>query len=152
MRGTRISVFLAIAVFLAGTPLVAQKNEVRSAIESANKEFVAAFARGDAAMIANLYTRDAQALPPGREIVTGREELHSFWQSVLQSGVKSASLTTVDVQQAGDIAFEVGTYEMKGGDGKVLDRGKYLVVWKRENTEWKLYRDIWNSSEVAPIK
>ncbi len=66
--------------------------------------------------------------------------------------MKSASLTTVDVQQAGDIAFEVGTYEMKGGDGKVLDRGKYLVVWKRENTEWKLYRDIWNSSEVAPIK
>jgi ketosteroid isomerase-like protein len=29
------------------------------------------------------------------------------------------------------------------GDGdKVLDSGKYIVVWKRQDGQWKLHRDI----------
>ena len=41
-------------------------SDVRSRIESANKEFMAAFKRGDAAAIATLYTGQGQLLPePG---------------------------------------------------------------------------------------
>ncbi len=142
----RLSLFLATVLILAVIPLAAQKGGTRAAIESAGKQFLAALERGDAATMANLYANDAQVFPPAHDIISGREDIHKFWQSVIDSGVKSASLVTSDVQQAGHTAYEVGTYEMKGADGKLLDKGKYVVVWKRDNREWKLYRDIWNSS------
>ena len=44
---------------------------------------------------------------------------------------------------------ETAHYEMYGADNKLLDKGKYVVVWKPVNGEWKLYRDIWNSSMPA---
>jgi ketosteroid isomerase-like protein len=28
----------------------------------------------------------------------------------------------------------------------VLDYGKYVVIWKQDKREWKLHRDIFNSS------
>ncbi len=28
----------------------------------------------------------------------------------------------------------------------VIDKGKYVVAWKKENGNWKLYRDIANTS------
>ena len=31
-----------------------------------------------------------------------------------------------------------------GRDGKITE-GRYVVVWKRTNGEWKLHRDIWNT-------
>jgi hypothetical protein len=31
-------------------------------------------------------------------------------------------------------------------DGKVLDKGKYIVIWKKEDGTWKLHRDIWTTS------
>jgi hypothetical protein len=39
---------------------------------------------------------------------------------------------------------------MKDGSGKVLDRGKYVVIWKRDGAAWRIHRDIWNSSMPAP--
>ena len=41
-------------------------------------------------------------------------------------------------------------YELQDGDGQALDAGKFIVVWKREAGQWKLHRDIFNSSMPAP--
>ena len=27
-----------------------------------------------------------------------------------------------------------------------MDSGKFIVIWKQEGGQWKLHRDIWNSS------
>jgi ketosteroid isomerase-like protein len=78
--------------------------------------------------------------------VRGREAIARMWQAVIDSGVKGVTLTTLEVEAAGDIACEVGTYRLTGDGGTVLDAGKYVVVWKKEDGAWKLHRDIWNSS------
>jgi len=44
----------------------------------------------------------------------------------------------------------VGTFTLKGKGGQELDAGKYIVIWKREDGQWKLHRDIFNSSLPAP--
>jgi ketosteroid isomerase-like protein len=33
-----------------------------------------------------------------------------------------------------------------------MDVGKYIVVWKRDGADWKIYRDMWssNSQPQAP--
>ena len=54
---------------------------------------------------------------------------------------------TVDLDDRGDIAIELGRYTLLLADGAIADRGKYLVVWKQQDDGWRLYRDIWNSNE-----
>jgi ketosteroid isomerase-like protein len=38
---------------------------------------------------------------------------------------------------------------MKDASGKQIDRGKYITVWKKQQGQWKLHRDIWNTSMPA---
>ena len=137
-------------VFLAGLRASAADG-VRQAIEAANKKFEAAVSRGDGPGTAALYTAAAQLLPAQSDIVSGTQAIGQFWQAVYNSGIKGATLTTVEVEGHGNTAHEVGKYELRGADGKVLDHGKYVVVWKKEGASWKLHRDIWTTS-VVPAK
>jgi ketosteroid isomerase-like protein len=50
----------------------------------------------------------------------------------------------------GDTAVEVGRYTLSGEGGQVLDTGKYVVIWKKEDDAWRYHRDIWNSSMPLP--
>ena len=46
----------------------------------------------------------------------------------------------------GNTAIEEGKYTLRGESGNVLDRGKYIVIWKQQVGQWKLHRDIWTTS------
>ena len=129
--------------------MTASNDELRSAIEAADRNFVDAFARGDADGLAKLYTADGQILPSNTDPITGHEGIQAFWQAAMDMGLKSATLETVEVEGHGDTAIEIGRYTLSAGDGQEVDRGKYLVVWKQDGGQWKLHRDIWNTSVPA---
>ena len=146
-RTGRVAIALASLALLAASPASAA-DDIRSAIEAANKMWEAAASRGDGAGVAALYTDDAQLLPAQSDFVTGTEAIGQFWQAVFDSGIKGASLVTVEVESHGNTAYEVGKFDLRGAGGKVLDHGKYVVIWKKEGTSWKLHRDIWTTSVV----
>jgi uncharacterized protein (TIGR02246 family) len=128
-------------------PMAAEvTGDVRQAIAAVNRDFVNAFARGDAAGMGALYTTSGQLLPAHSDVVTGRQAIQAFWQAVMEMGIREATLETVELEAYGDSANEVGRYTLRGDAGQELDRGKYVVIWKREGGQWKLHRDIWNSS------
>ncbi len=139
---------LAIGAIVASA--TAASADVRSEIEAGNRQFEALAAKGDANGVAALYTATGQALPAGSEVVSGMEALRKFWQGVFDSGVKGVRLKTLEVEAAGDNAHEVGQYELLDAAGKTLDRGKYVVVWKKEGGRFKLHRDIWTTSISGP--
>jgi uncharacterized protein (TIGR02246 family) len=111
---------------------------------------MAAFKRGDAAGLAALYTENGQVLPPNSDFVTGKEAIRGFFQAVMDMGIKAATLETVEVEGYGDTATEVGKLTLHGEEGQQLDKGKYVVIWKQEEGQWKLHRDMFNSSMPAP--
>ncbi len=123
---------------------------VRDAIAAANEEFMAAVKRGDAAGLAALYTENGQVMPPNSDFVTGQQSIQMFWQAVMEMGVKEAKLQILEVEGHGDKAIELSTFTLQGEGGTVLDKGKYVVIWKQEDGHWKLHRDIFNSSLPAP--
>jgi uncharacterized protein (TIGR02246 family) len=123
--------------------------EVRDAIAAANAKFMDTFSEGDAAGMAALYTENGQVLPPNSETVAGRQALQAFWQALMDMGIKEVKLESGEFEGHGDTAFEVSTYTLRGEEGKVLDKGKYIVIWKLEQGQWKLHRDIFNSSMPA---
>ena len=125
-------------------------SEVQSAIGAGVERFMAAFNRGDAAGLAALYTEGAQCLPPNGDFVTGRPAIAGFWQAVMDMGIKEAQIEILEVEAHGDTATEVSKFALLGEGGQVLDQGKYIVIWKEEAGQWKLHRDIFNSSLPAP--
>ena len=124
--------------------------EMRNVITAANEKFMDTFNKGDTAGLATLYTRDGQILPPNSDFVKGREAIQGFWQAVQGMGIKKAKLETLEVEDCSDTVFEVGQFTLYGADGQQLDQGKYIVIWKQEASEWKLPRDIFNSSMPTP--
>ena len=125
---------------------MSQSTEIRQAIEEANKIFLSIFGQGDAAGLAALYASEGQILPPNGDFVVGHAAIQGFWQAVFNSGLTGAALDTLEVEQFGDTAIEVGKYQLLVAGGQVADWGKYIVIWKHEGGAWKLHRDIFNSS------
>ncbi len=125
-------------------------NDIHDAIEAADEEFMRIFSLGDAAGIAALYTEKGQFLLSNSDFITGREAIQATFQALMDSGVKAIKLEALEVEEYGDTATEVGKYTLEGDGGQVLDKGKFIVIWKQEEGQWKLHRDIINSSMAAP--
>ena len=136
-------------VVLVALPAVAQTTDARPAIEAANRKFEAAWAKGDAAALTAMYTSTAVIMPSNAPSVSGAEAVGAFWKGGLTTPPPALKLTTTEVTTHGDTAHETGTWVMTGPDGKVVDKGNYIVIWKKEGGDWKLHRDIWNSDMPA---
>lgn len=119
---------------------------LEAGVQATNRIFEAAFARRDSAGAAAVYTTDAQAFPPNGATVSGHGALQSFWQGVMDMGVKNITLETVELEPCGERAFEVGKATLHGEGRAIMDTVKFIVVWEQENGQWKWHRDIWNSS------
>ena len=130
--------------------MATQTLDIVSDIRMADDVFEKMYRQGDVDSLADLYTENATLLPTGSDFVKGKKAIRDFWQGVMNMGIKEIKLDITEAEQNGDIAFEVGEYKLKAGDGKLIDQGKYVVVWKQENGEWKLHRDIWNTSQAPP--
>lgn len=124
----------------------------KSSIEAENLKFMDAFKKGDSAAIASMYGSEAMMLPPNGEPVKGAD-IAPAWGSFIRMGLKDFKLITDDVSGNESQLAETGRYELIGADNKLIDKGKYVVVWQPANGAWKLHRDIWNSSmPAAPVK
>jgi ketosteroid isomerase-like protein len=140
---SRIALVIAFVLALIG-PASAQKAE----IEAANAKWTEFFNKGDFAGIGSFYTTDAFVLPPGSAMVQGREAIVAMWKSTAEQ-VGDPKLTTVDVKSLGtSAAREIGTFSLKTkGQSPQEVSGKYVVVWEKIGTDWKLATDIWNDGK-----
>lgn len=94
----------------------------------------------------HVYTKDARIMPPGAEMIEGRENIRAFWPRAIEAlGVKSILLHAVELQTAGEFAFEIGRAELGKGDDNTPVFAKFVVIWKREDGAWKWHVDIWNA-------
>jgi uncharacterized protein (TIGR02246 family) len=135
-----------MVAFLAGliVPAFAQRAE----IEAMNAKWMEFFNKGDFSGIASLYTEDAVAFPPGSSMVKGRNAIGAMWKSMAEQ-VSDPKVITLDVKPLGpSAAREIGTFSLKTKDPTPREiSGKYVVVWEKVGSEWKLSADIWNDGK-----
>ncbi len=121
--------------------------DARAEIAAVNSQFVDGAGRGDVEAMGGVYTEDARILPPGQPMIQGRAAIQSFWGGAAEAmGVTGVDLATEVLEAQDDTAEEIGAYTIHGADG-VLDKGKYVVVWKRTDDGWRWHWDIWNSNK-----
>ena len=107
----------------------------------------------DAARVAPFYTEDGAFLVPNVPLARGRAAVQAVWSQLLAAPNLELAWATssVDVAQAGDMAYEIGSYRlgMDGPAGRIDDEGKYVVVWRKAEQGWQVAADIFNSSRPA---
>jgi len=135
---------LALASILP-RPMVAQAGDVRAEIRKRDQAWEKAYNAGDAAALTALYTKDAQVMAPGAETASGPAAIQAYFAEDVKGGAKNA-LTLEDLVSFGDYALETGKYVATSAEGKHLDHGKFMTLYKKTDGGWKILRDTWNSS------
>lgn len=126
---------------------------MRTIIESQNDRFTKAHVAGDIATIDAMFPRDARSFPPGADAAVGLAAIHDLTAEYLRAGVTEFREDTTDFYGSQDLLIDAGTYVMTYGADHVVERGKYLNVWKQEDGDWKIHANIWNTSSApAPAK
>jgi len=143
---------IACLAALLCAALPAAADPTRDGIDATNAAFAAAAAKGDAAAVAALYTEDAMLMPAAESNISGKAAILKYWQGALSHGVGGVKFNTLEVYGRGATATEVGEYLISDKNGKQLDRGKYIVIWRRTEGKWKLHRDMYSTSIPALAK
>jgi ketosteroid isomerase-like protein len=82
----------------------------------------------------------------------GKKNLLPLFASLIKAGITKVELKTIDVWGTAEMLIEEGELTLSTAEGKLIDKGKYLVVWKKEGDKWKIFRDMSNSDGPAAGK
>ncbi len=117
----------------------------KTEIQEANRAFMELVAKGDSVGLANSYTVDAAFMSGGAPAAEGRVEIQSAMAAIINSGVTKVDIRIKNVFGTEDLLAEEGELTIYV-DTTVVAEEKYIVLWKKEDGKWKLFRDIFNSN------
>ncbi|WP_163716895.1 YybH family protein [Mangrovibacterium lignilyticum] len=127
--------------------------DVSYEIKLANGNFQEAYNNGDAQTLAQNYMEDAKLFPENADVVQGKDAIEEFWAGAIGAGGNRVELETISADKYGNVAIEEGRYKIYAESGQLIGQGKYLVTWDFSTGEWKITKDIWNSSNpAAPVR
>jgi len=122
----------------------------KNAIEERNNLFMDLFNKSDTIGLANLYTKDAKLLGANTESAVGRSNIQSAFSGFINAGAAKIDLKTNGLWGDKNMLVSEDAWKLFTQDGTEIDHGKAMVIWKKEDGEWKLFRDIFNSDLPVP--
>ena len=154
MKKLLFSVCIAATLFACKSETKAPFDiaNAKKEIEAANLEVSAFMAKGDSVGLASCYGTDGALLLNNMPPIKGQANLVKVWGGFINAGIAAIELNTTEVWGDENYITEYGTFILKAKDSTQLDKGKYLVLWKKENGKWKFHRDISNSDLPAATK
>jgi len=115
--------------------------QARKEIEAIDTQFTEDFKNKDSVALANQYASDGTL-----GSVKGKDNLVSTWNKMIKNAFDNETpnllFETNAFSSDDEFVVELGSYRFVDNDGNTKSHGKYVVVWKRENGEWKIYRDV----------
>ena len=117
----------------------------KATLEGKTAQWMEAFNAHDADSLTALYAEDAVVAPPNAPAIFGRDAIRADNRETFDAGEVAVELEDFEIIIQGDLGYKAGRYRMRAGD-TLVDRGKYLEIWRKIDGEWMLHRDIWNSS------
>jgi ketosteroid isomerase-like protein len=129
-------------------PMIDQAAEA-AAIKALETEWSDRFGAADVDGIMAMHAQNVVQLPPGSPALVGQEAVRASWEGMANTEGLSASWesTAAYVAPSGEMAFDYGIANVTLPDG-TSEVSNYLVVWVREDGEWKVAADMWNPAEA----
>lgn len=128
---------------------LAKVSEARKAIGAGNAQWIEGWRRGDAKMVAAIFTEDGMQLQKNGKIIRGREAIRNAQERAMRSvetGVE-VKVETAEIWIVDGDAYEAGKwtykYVEKGKKEITVESGRYVTKWKKQKDgSWKLYLDM----------
>lgn len=140
-----------IQIEMKASPAAAFDMEAaKIAIEERNNLFMDLFSKGDSIGLANLYTKDAKFMGANTESSVGRSHIQSAFAGFMNAGISKIELKTKELWGNENMLVSEDEWKLFMKDGTEIDHGKAIVIWKKEDGKWKLFRDIFNSDLPVP--
>ena len=108
-------------------------------IELQLREFEKHLQQGDSIALGNMYLENAVIMGS----TVGREKIVKNFGSMIRDSITGSSFKTTYLWGNDQLLVEEGTGIWSHRNGQIVGQGKYLVVWKKENGNWKILRDCW---------
>lgn len=117
--------------------------DVRKVIEASNATYAELANKNDGSILAK-YTDDACLYPPNAAPVCGKDNMAKFFKD----GPKVHCTFAIQHLYGDSKTFvtEESYYVMTDFNGKAIDNGKVIVIWKKTKDGWKMYRDMFSSN------
>ena len=141
------------ALLIATVAEDADKPPTDPALDKLAATFAEAFNAKDAARVASFYADDAIVMPPDQTMIRGRRNVEAYYVRGFRQDVSNFRLAPMESGIAGSHAFEAGTSTLTerkgvsplGEPALVTIGGKYVVIHRRVNGQWKIAYDIFNN-------
>ncbi len=121
--------------------------EARTAIARSNEIYFQAFSKGDSSIFIDRYATDACIMPPNSPALCGKDAAARFFKIAYeQLGLRNGKFITTAVY--GDCTAyvtEEGLWQSFDANNVLTDNGKFLVLWKKTEQGWKMFRDSFSS-------
>ncbi|HPG12064.1 MAG TPA: nuclear transport factor 2 family protein [Chitinophagaceae bacterium] len=119
---------------------VVNVEEAKMIVSDIIKKFADYFEQGDSVALAAMYTKDATlGSAHGKEILAA---IGGMIRSSIKNNSQHISYTSTSISVDGEFIVEVGYATAKDDKGNQKYKFKYLVVYKQEDGQWKLYKDM----------
>ena len=144
------SVFL-FACTQSSVDVEAEQASLRAAADAYHE----AAQTGDIDSVVDLYANDGLILPPNAAEEEGLQDARNFATAFTQTpgfGIRFDNVR-VEVAASGDMGYTLAdaVINFDGPDGEsVEDRVRDFHLWKKQDGEWKVAIDIWNSELPLP--
>ena len=116
-------------------------------IKSNIEAFSEALMNSDSAAIFEAYTQDGKIMPNNTPILEG-ESLRNYWAQGFRNGQVYFyhKVSPIEIKILGEYAYDYGYYEGESGSDEKRSKwkGKYIIIWKYVEGDWKIHLDIWN--------
>ncbi|MFH1844731.1 MAG: M56 family metallopeptidase [bacterium] len=130
------------------TPSGQDRETIRRAIETNALQMLAAIERRDAAGWARFYARDARLYIPDQRPFRGRRGARDHMEQALAAGIAAVETQRDELEFLGELVYETGSFITRGRNPRSYVKGRYLTVWKWEDGEWLISRDMITIQEV----
>ncbi len=99
----------------------------------------------DPAAIAAIYAEDGRLMSPNSETISSQAAIEAYLTESLASGI-NIGMNDTEVYAHGDVGYMAGTYTVADAGGAIIDKGKYVDIWRQVDGKWQISRAIWNSN------
>ena len=152
LKSYALSIALLLSGLGAASPGLAGDDSKK--IEELNTQWVKAFEQRDFQAIQALMTSDSLLMSPNAPAAEGPEAIVEVWKSwaELTNVAVNFAANRIEISSSADMAYDYGwyTFGFDTENGRVEDKGKYIVVWKNVNGAWKVAVDIFNTDLPLP--
>jgi len=148
----RFIIMLVVSIFISSCGQKTKEKELNietglstleKEIELRLREYENHLQNGDSIALGNMYMEDAEIIPS----TVGRENIIKAFGSMIRDSI-IGSFKTTKLWGNNQLLVEDGTGTWSHANGTVVNRGRYLLVWKKDDGKWKILRDTWFSEKT----